>query len=291
LEAYNYAIDHAFNPVRFLFPRFNNLPLKTNKELFKNLAIFDKYIWGMMDQTKKRLQEKKENQTDESNPESITSQSFIDLMYENNLPEETIRDNVSLFFIAGHETTANSLGWILAILGSNQAVQQKARQEISQKIPNEYTFDSLKELNYIDGLIKEGLRIYPPAAIVSGRQAKEDTVIGHVRVPAGTFLDTNFIAMSNNPKVWGDPDQVRPERWFPENITKEQRSSWQPFSGGPRICIGMNFSLLEQKIFIVTLLKRFKEIKMAPGGMVIPKIGGFGTYSPDTDKLILQFQK
>jgi len=287
LEAYHYSLDSAFHPLRLFVPLVNKLPGKRNEEMYRNLSIFDKYIWGIMDQTKKSIQEKKENQTGNSNLEGKTK-SLIELMYENTLPEATIRDNVSTFFIAGHETTANSLAWLIAILVSHPEVQQKARQEVLEKASNELTYDSLKELTYLDGLIKEGLRMYSPVPIINGRYAKKDSIIGNIRVPAGTYIDLNHITMANDPKVWGDPTVVRPERWLPENLTKEQRNAWTPFSGGPRICIGMNLSLLEQKLFLVSLLKKFKEIKLDPQGEVTPIHEGLLTYSPNLDKLIIQ---
>jgi len=287
LEAYHYSLDSALHPLRLMAPFVNYLPCKRNEEMNRNLSVFDKYIWGIMDQTKKRIQEKKENQTENSHLESQTK-SLIELMYESTLPEETIRDNVSTFFIAGHETTANSIAWLVSILISNPEVQQKARQEVLDKASNELTYDSLKELTFIDGLLKEGLRMYPPAPIINARYAKKDSIIGHVRVPAGTFIDLNHITMANDPKIWGDPTVIRPERWYPENLTKEQRNAWTPFSGGPRICIGMNLSLLEQKLFLVSLLKKFKEIKLDPQGEITPIHEGLLTYSPNLDKLIVQ---
>jgi len=212
-------------------------------------------------------------------------------MFENNLPEEVIRDNLSIFFTVGHETTSNSLAWLIAVLASRPEVQQKARQEILEKISGEVTFDSLKELPYIDGFIKEGLRMFPPLPFLTGRKAAKDTVVGHCQIPAGTNIILNLVSMTHDPKIWPDPEVVRPERWFTENITKEQRNSWMTFSNGPRICIGMNFSLLEQKIFLVNFLKQFQQVKMAPNSIITPKLGGIGTNTPDTEKIILQLEK
>lgn len=289
LSAYNYLVERIFNPFRLLLPWVNKIPVSLNHKLFKNLNIFDKYCWEIMAQTKKKIQEKK-NQSNSDQTQPSQNLSLIELMYENDAPEDAIRDNVSVFFLAGHETTATALGWTLAMLVTNPEVQQKARKEVFEKVPNDLTLDALKELPYIDGLMKEGLRIYPPAAFVGGRYSAKDTVVGHVRVPAGTTIDMNLIAMLHDPKIWGDPEVVRPERWYPENLTKEQRSAWIPFSTGPRVCIGMNFSLLEQKIFLVELLKRFREIKLSSQGKITPKIPAI-TYALDYDKLILQFVK
>jgi cytochrome P450 len=289
LESYNYALDAIMNPIRFLFPFTAKLPLKSNQEMFKHLDFFDKFCWQFMDETKKKMEQKK-NEGDVP-PNECQERSIIEMMFENNIPEQIIRDNLSLFFIVGHETTSNSLCWLLALLVSHPEVQQKARQEVLDKIPGEVTMDSLKELPYIDGFIKEGLRIYPPVPMIGGRIAVKDTVVGHVQIPAGSTVDLNLIAMTYNSKIWGDPQVVRPERWYPENITKEQRNAWLPFSSGPRICIGMNFSLMEQKLFLVYLLKQF-QVKLAPNGIITPKKGAtLNTYTPDTEKMILQFEK
>jgi cytochrome P450 len=286
LEAYNHSVEAAFNPIRFLFSWVNKLPIKANEDMVTNLQTFDKYCWQIMDDTKKKMEEKKNQTESEVNNNERKAVSLVELMYENNLPEQTIKDNIATFFLAGHETTATSLGWLVAILVSHPDVQQKARQEILEKIPGEVTFESLKELNYIDGLIKEGLRYFPPVPVMNGRKAVRDSLIGNVHIPAGTPIELNLIAMASDPQVWGDPEVIRPERWFSDNITKEQRNAWMPFSGGPRICIGMNMSLLEQKIFLVYFLKRFQQVKLAPSGKVQPKIGGLSiTYAPDIDNI------
>jgi cytochrome P450 len=291
LDAYNHFVNTCFNPARMMLPWVSKLPLKWNSDMERSIVTFDKYIWQMMDQTKKIMKEKeKENQTENSVQPPVQTKSIIELMYENNLPETTIRDNVVGFFVAGHETTANALAWLFAVFVTHPEIQEKARQEVFEKAPNELTWDSLKELTYIDGLIKESLRVYIPATVISGRYAKNATVIGNVQVPAGTYIDLNHVTMAHDPKIWGDPNVIRPERWFPENLTKEQRRAWTPFSGGPRICIGMNFSLLEQKIFVACLLKRYKEIKLDPTGEITPVHPGLPTYTPNIDKLIVQLR-
>jgi cytochrome P450 len=291
LEAYNYSLEAGFNPLRLVFPIINKLPLKSNEEMFKHLNYFDKYCWQIMDDTKKTLEEKKKAGGIINDNNECLARSIVELMFENNLPEEVIRDNLSIFFTVGHETTSNSLAWLIAVLASRPEVQQKARQEILEKIPGEVTFDSLKELPYIDGFIKEGLRMFPPLPFLTGRKAAKDTVVGHCQIPAGTNIILNLVSMTHDPKIWPDPEVVRPERWFTENITKEQRNSWMTFSNGPRICIGMNFSLLEQKIFLVNFLKQFQQVKMAPNSIITPKLGGIGTNTPDTEKIILQLEK
>jgi len=254
LAAYNYAIERAFNPIRLIFSFINKIPTASNIKLKQSMDVFDKYIWQIMDQTKQKLATKSGDEN---------TSSLIELMYENGIAEDVIRDNVSIFFVAGHETTATSLTWVLSLLVTHPDVLAKARQEVLTKVPNDLTYDVLKDLIYLDGLIREALRLHPPAPIMGGRITKQEITVGNVRIPPGTNVQMDLVSMAYNPNIWGDPLEVRPERWYQENLTKEQRSAWLPFSGGPRICIGMNFSLIEQKIFLVYLLKTFKEIKLA----------------------------
>jgi len=283
LNAYNYSIQRVANPIRFIFPWFNRLPLAGNIKLEKELVKFDKYCWEVMDQTKKKMEEDKKD--------GIINDklSLIQLMYENGLSEQVIRDNVSLFFLAGHETTSATLTWIMAYLVSNPQVQEKARKEVFEIVLDELTFEHVKELPYLEGIIRETLRMRPAGPVISGRYSPKDSVLGPIKIPAGTGIQCDIISMCFDPAIWGDPEVFRPERWFAENVTKEQRGAWIPFSYGPRICIGMNFSLVEQKIFLVKLLKQFKEIKLAPGAEIKHKIGTFIS-APDFDKLKIQFK-
>jgi len=284
LIGYNYSVERLFNPIRFIFPRFNNLPLTLNQKLNNHLNVFDKYCWEIMEQTKKKIELNKINEKISENDEN---KSVIQLMYESGMAEGAIRDNVSFFFLAGHETTATAISWICSILATHPEVQEKARKEAFEKIPDSFTYDNLKELNYIEGLIKESLRMNPPVTNLLGRHVSKDTTLNNIFLPANTTINMDLTSMGYDPNIWENPQIVKPERWYNENLTKEQRSAWMPFSFGPRICIGMNFSLLEQKIFLVKILKRFKDIKLV--GEIKPKLGGGLTYCPSFDKLVIQF--
>jgi len=210
-------------------------------------------------------------------------------MCESELPYGAIKDNVSLFFIAGHESTSAALCWILAILVTFPDVQEKVRREILEKLPEQPTPDQIKDLPYLEGLLRETLRLHPATPLTANRTTQKEQILNNLRIPPGVLIMTDLVTMSYDPNIWGDPLNVRPERWFQENMTKEQRSSWMPFTMGPRICIGMNFSLFEQKMFVVSLLKRFKSIKLAPHGEIKQKPIGVSNM-PILDKFIFQFE-
>jgi cytochrome P450 len=286
LAAYNYSMDRVFNPLRFIFPLFNKMSfLETNKKMFQQLKIFDEYCWSMINDAKKKVQEKKNSNDSSDNG----FHSVIELMTENGLSEAEIRDNVSLFFLAGHETTALTLSWLVSLLVRYPEVQEKARKEVFEKVPNETSYEILKELPYLDGLIKETLRIHPPLLQAGNRIVPKDTTLGSVRIPAGFGVGLDFVSMAFDKTIWGDnPEIPKPERWF--QATKDQRNAWMPFAIGPRVCIGMNFSLIEQKIFLIELLKTFKDIKLSPTGSVETQLGRF-LYTPNFDKLLVDFSK
>jgi len=181
--------------------------------------------------------------------------------------------------------------WQLAELATHPEIQEKARIEALEKLPPHFTYDDLKEpLPYIDGFIKEILRIHPPVAILATRETTKEVIVNNIKIPAGFIVITELSSMGFNTKIWGDPEALRPERWFPENVTKAQRNAWMPFIMGPRVCIGMNMSLLEQRLFVVTLLRRFSQINLDPKGEIKDKPTGL-TSTPDVDKLIITFKK
>jgi len=119
------------------------------------------------------------------------------------------------------------------------------------------------------------MRIYPAAPLSGQRRTETDTIIGNWKIPEKTTVQLDLITMLHNPEIWGDPENFRPERFDPQNLTKEQRTSWIPFSYGPRICIGMNFSLTEQKIFLATILRQFSSIKTPTNSVAAASTKGF----------------
>jgi len=276
LSAYNFLVENAFTPLRFVIPYFDYFPLPVNYYLKENAKIFDEYCWSIIESARK-------------NPKD--QNSLISLMINNNLSPDEIRDNIGVFFIAGHETTSASLSWIIGLLATHPEIQNKARQEVLSKVLDELTYESLKDLEYIEYIIKETMRLHPPVPAIGQRLIPKDTLIGDWFIPADTMINIDFTTALHDKKLWGDPENFRPERWLPENLTPEQRKSWMPFSYGPRICIGMNFSLTEQRIFLVTMLKEFSQIKMAPNAVLQPSVKEGIFSSPDKELCKVQFIK
>jgi len=286
LDAYNFCMKNIFTPIQFIIPWWRKLPLPNNWKLSKKMKEFDDYCWSIIADAKKKSTNESETKTEDGNPKYPY---LIDLMIDSGMSESDIRGNVGIFFLAGHETTSSSLSWAMGMLASHPEVQEKARKEVFEKTPNGLDYESSKNLEYIDWIIHETMRLHPPVPAI-GRMPKKEVILGDWKIPENTFIQLNLASMLHDPRIWGDPEVFRPERWSPKNLTKEQRTVWIPFSFGPRICIGMNFSLLEQKIFLSTLLREFSSIQFAQDGQVVTERINF-LHCPNFEKLKIQVVK
>jgi len=274
LASYNYCFECFNNPMHFI-PNYEKLPLPANIRWRKEMEIFDAYIWSIIAQAKKSMEDN--NSSKENNIKSL-----IELMIEGGMADKDIRCNVGTFFLAGHETTTSILLWIVGLIAKYPEVQEKARKEVLENTKNGFTYETLKDLNYIDWIIREAMRLYPPVSVteyILFRRTETETIIGNYYIPAKTRIQVDFVSMLHSKEIWGDPQNFRPERFDPDILTKEQRSSWMPFSNGPRICIGMNFSLTQQKIFLATLLREFSLIKLSENS-VLELMGGIALSRP-----------
>ncbi|CAG8684822.1 19598_t:CDS:2, partial [Gigaspora rosea] len=139
-------------------------------------------------------------------------------------------------------------------------IQKKAREEVINVLgsaSNLPTSENLKNLKYLTAIIMESLRLYPPAIITSYRKpTKPLNLSNKITIPKGANIAVNFWQIHRNPDIWNDADKFIPERFI--NPTKETKSSWIPFSIGPRNCLGQNFSMMGQKVVIALTLLNFE---------------------------------
>jgi cytochrome P450 len=138
--------------------------------------------------------------------------------------------------------------------------------------------DTIENMEYLDMVIKENLRKNPPAPFVTRIAAQQFVLNDAVTVEKGAAVDINLYAIHNNPNHWKDPEEFRPERFSKEESVGRHSHAWCPFGIGKRACIGNRFSILEQKIFLVNLLRKYKvemhhvEYNFMPA-VLTPKLG------------------
>jgi cytochrome P450 len=180
------------------------------------------------------------------------------------MPDELLIDNLLTFFMAGHETTAKALTWTLYVLARAREWEERIVREV-----REVAGDGPIKGEHIDKLVittqvlKESMRLYPPAPIMS-RQATVDTELAGVPIKAGTQVIIPIYAIQRHRRRWSNPDHFEPSRFAPENEAQIPRYHYMPFGAGPRICIGMAFALIEG-IAILASLVRAASFQRTPG--------------------------
>ncbi|MER6252846.1 cytochrome P450 [Streptomyces sp. NPDC001584] len=169
-----------------------------------------------------------------------------------------LRDQVLIFLLAGHETTATSLCFALHLLARHPEEQSRAREEISRVLGDRTPGAAdLDRLPYLTQVLKEAMRLYPAAPVI-GRKAVADTRIGEHTVPAGADVILAPWVTHRHPDYWPDPDRFDPERFTPEAEAGRPRYAWFPFGGGPRACIGQHFSMLESVMALAMILRAYE---------------------------------
>jgi cytochrome P450 len=180
-----------------------------------------------------------------------------------------VRDEVLTFLMAGHETTALALSWAWYLLAENPEVDQRLRDELDcvlgGRVP---TISDLPLLKYTEGVIKEALRLYPPAWGV-GRTVVKEFEVGGYRIPAGANLVMSQWVMHRDARFFPEPEKFDPDRWSTEAARKLPRFAYFPFGAGPRQCIGNGFAMMEAMLLLATMAQRFQP-RAVPGHPVEP---------------------
>ncbi|KAG0177836.1 cytochrome P450-dit2 [Apophysomyces sp. BC1021] len=241
-----------------LFPKRQ----KAHKDLSRFLNMLDSIIVS-------KRQDLNNNVSNESLQEN--EKDLLTLMIEGEqvgdgaLTDEELKSNLCAFFVAGHDTTAYALAFAIYYLAVNQDLQEKARKEAIHILGNEPvdvlpTVEQTKQMEYINMVIKETLRINDPASTTFPRKVCKDTEVAGILIPEGTLMLVDIYNLHRSPQVWTNPEKFDPQRFAPGGEAEKMAGgnmAWIPFASGGRQCIGMNFSLAEQRVMLSMLLRKF----------------------------------
>lgn len=181
-----------------------------------------------------------------------------------------IRDTVLMTMLAAHHTTGVAISWTLYLLSRHPDAAERVAAELERVLGDRAVpeYADLKKLTYLDMVLRETMRLYPPGPY-GAREATEDLTLGDYTIPAGTTIFYPFWAVHMNPDHWPDPERFDPERFTPEASAGRHRLAYIPFGLGPRSCEGAALAMVEAELVLAVLLKRFR-FELAPGQTVTP---------------------
>ncbi|ORX55730.1 cytochrome P-450 cyp509A1 [Hesseltinella vesiculosa] len=272
-EVYDHVMNAHKQPLYALFnildKKFSSL-IPSRKASFDLADEFLGMLKGVIEKKRASLKVNQNQGIDEKERDLLSLMIESEMRGDGQLSDEEILNDLVVFFIAGHDTTASSLCSVIYWLARYPEIQEKVRREVNGVMfpngePKEDvlpTLENTKQFVYINQVIKEALRLGGPAAkLGSGREAQQDVQLAGIDlfIPKGTLVNVNVYGMHHSEQVWEDPEAFNPDR-FGEGGESEQHSglAWVPFSNGQRQCIGMNFSIAEQRVIIAMILRRYE---------------------------------
>jgi cytochrome P450 len=173
------------------------------------------------------------------------------------MTDDEIVANLLTFITAGHETTAVALTWTLWLLAKDQATQQRVLEEVAA-VAGDQAIDAthVEGLSFCRQVIQEAMRLFPPAPGIA-RIAKQAVQIGGMQIPARTRVHIPVFALHRNVGLWDNPDSFDPDRFAPDQVKARPRYAFLPFGGGPRVCIGAGFAMIEAATILATVVRAF----------------------------------
>ena len=187
-------------------------------------------------------------------------QMLLDARYEDTgepMPPARVLDEALILLVAGHETSANALTWLLYLLAHHpaeaRAIQAETAEVLGDRAP---AFADLPRLGRALRAVQETMRLYPPAWMVDRVALADDDYLG-LRIPKGTLFSLYLYGLHHDPRHWDAPAAFRPARFAPDAPRPLVPFAYAPFGGGPRLCVGLQFALTEMQLVAVELLRKF----------------------------------
>ena len=251
-----YSLGRARRPINI--PA--NWPTPRNRRANREYGFLDSLVYRIISERKSQPS---------SNHRNDLLSMLMGAMDEDGtqMTPKQLRDETMTLFLAGHETTALTLGWTWYLLSQNPAAEARLQEELRGVLggkPPEVA--DLARLPYLHAVINEVLRLYPPAYLLA-RQAIAPFSIGGYDFPPGETVLISQWVMHRDPRYYDNPDAFRPERWLDGLADRLPPGAYFPFGDGPRRCIGQGFAMLESALVIATLAQRFR-FRLAPGSNV-----------------------
>ena len=240
------------------------IPTRHNLASRRGRKKLDAIIYGLIEERKNR-------------PAGVEGTDLLSLLLAardedgSKMSDKQVRDESMTLFLAGHETTANALTWTLYLLARHPEVRARAEQEAAPfaRRGTPLTMEDLKSLPYTLAVLKESMRLYPPAYIIGRRALKDVYVPGErpgatCRIEKNKLVFINVLGIQRRPDLFPDPDRFDPTRFLGDKEKELPRCAYLPFGAGPRICIGNHFALMEGHLLLATIVGAAR-LDLGPG--------------------------
>ncbi|CAL1271437.1 unnamed protein product [Larinioides sclopetarius] len=270
-RGFRLLMKRGLNP--FLWPDFLFNVSKTGRQVRKCSEVAKDFIRVLIEKEKETslkhslLNKKKGN--------SLLNLLLKQCYLSKDMSEEELLDNLMTLMVAGQDTTKIALTWILYMLGLEADVRAKVQEELDFIFGEDYerhaTMEDLKNMKYLERVIKETLRLYAPVTMLT-RYLNEDTTICGYQIPKGTTCVACPHILHRDENVFPNPEKFDPDRFLPENSASRHPYAWIPFSAGPRNCIGQKLAFSELLIVASTILRRYTVESLDPRDQVLPTI-------------------
>jgi cytochrome P450 len=239
----------------FLLP--DSIPIPTTRRLRRAVGQLDKVIYEI-------LRRRRASGTMSGDLLSVLLQAQDDEGL--GMTDRQLHDEIMTLFLAGHETTANALSWTWLLLGQHPEVEEKLVEELRRVLGGRApTASVLPQLTYTEMVLREAMRLYPPVWVI-GRRALAPFRLGSYELPAETNVVMSQLITHRDAKYFPEPERFDPDRWRPNDPRNLAlpRFAYFPFGGGPRVCIGAGFSMMEAVLLLATIAQNFK-LTLVPG--------------------------
>jgi cytochrome P450 len=259
-QALNLLMKHTSGGRMILPPAFRFLPLPFLIRVRRAVRQLDEVVYGIIRHRRTSAYE---------NGDLLSMLMAARDEDGSQMSDRQLRDEVMTFLLAGHETTALSLSWAWYLLSQHPECEHQLTLEIQRVLAARLpTFEDLARLRYTENVIKEAMRLYPPAWSLA-RTAAKNLELGGYGIPAGSNLVMSQWIMHRDPRFFPQSDRFDPERWSGTEMQKLPRFAYFPFGGGPRFCIGASFAMTEATLLLAAIAQQF-QLRLVSGHKVEP---------------------
>jgi cytochrome P450 len=245
------------------FDTLEKLPIPALRRSRQARAELDRIIYGM-------IAERRQSPSDRGDLLSMLLMAQDDEGDGKGMSDRQVRDEAMTIFLAGHETTANALSWTWYLLSESPDAEARLHEELNRVLGTRLpTTADIPNLTYVDQIVTEAMRLYPPAWLI-GRRALEDYPLDGYVAPKRSLVLVSPYVMQRDPRWYPEPDRFLPERWTAGFKASLPQFAYFPFGGGSRRCIGDSFAWMELVLVVSTIAQQWR-LRLVPGHPVIPQ--------------------